>query len=243
MSGSGPHPQMSTAGSGDRSDRSEHPSAGHSSRDSNPRDSRMPVDTKEEPADIKPVLPPTGAGYLPPPSSSVPYPPYHPYYFQGHPGALPPHPSLHPTTGSASSTNSPHPPPVPSLVPIKKEPHSPPPPLKPSEKAMDSQSSSSPHILQRPHPENSGKLPHGYPLTNAPLPPPPLTLIDRDSQKADDLSTPKVERASPHGREGHPLARSDAHHPAMRPDGSQGIYNCHQCFIKWCMFLKFFLTN
>uniref|UniRef100_A0A2C9KTE3 GATA-type domain-containing protein n=1 Tax=Biomphalaria glabrata TaxID=6526 RepID=A0A2C9KTE3_BIOGL len=177
--------------------------------------SRMQDPNEEQ--DKKPIVP----AFLPPPPGSVPFSYHHPYYFGPHPGAA--HlPHLHPPMGMAvpsAVVGNPHqPPPVPSLVPIKKEPHSPPPPLKPSEKASDLSTGSSSHHLHRPHPENPGKLPHSYSQpslsSSAPLPPPPLTVIDpRDSIiKSEDLSKP-----DPYSKDSHRGLQQSPHRPDSLP--------------------------
>lgn len=203
--------------------------------------SQSRMQEQPEKQDKKPVVPQPGA-FLPP-SVGVPFP-YHSYYYP-HSGAahLPPH--LHPSMSVASSVGgSPHqpPPPVPSLIPIKKEPHSPPPLLKPSDKATDlSSSSSSFQAVHRPHSENPPKLPHGFshsglPLT-APLPPPPLTVIDhRDGAKPDELSkaesytkdNPRGLPPSPHRPDSHPMtlhreSRLDSNLSVLRESREIGL--------------------
>lgn len=186
-----------------------------STESSNPN-SKMQDQPEEQ--DKKPIVPPPGAFITAP--GAVPFAPYHSFYYPHSGAAHLPH--FHPSVAmsvASSSGGSSHQstPPVPSLVPIKKEPHSPPPPLKPSDKATDLSSGSTNSSLHRPHTESTARLPHGFSQpglsSTAPLPPPPLTVIDhRDSSKSGELSKadsfPKDSNwslpSSPHHSENHP---------------------------------------
>lgn len=205
-------PSISTTGSSE--------GTGSVAANSNNSYNRMQEPEEQE---KKPNVPPPGA-FLPP-TVTVPFVPYHSYYYS-HAGAAHLAPHLHPSVAMSASSSvggNPHQstPPVPGLVPIKKEPHSPP-PLKPSDKATDLSltSSNTSHSLHRSHLENSAKHPHGFSQqglpSTAPLPPPPLTVIDhRDGSKSDELSkSDQYAKDSPRGLPPSPH-RPDSHSSAV----------------------------